>query len=156
MYVLFFFSICLYFSCFDMFYNSYSKLKSSMEVIVKTFQELYSLLKCIYLLLCTCTLCIYTVTFQTKTPNPELCVQHEQIKIININKETFLTVIVNMIMLVWRDFLTLIICSSMLNSLSDKHCSSFGMLCLFIYYFLTESLLVEFNLSWCGLFPYIW
>lgn len=71
------------------------------------------------------------ITFQTKTPNPELCVQHEQIKIININKETFLTVIVNMIMLVWRDFLTLIICSSMLNSLSDKHCSSFGMLCLY-------------------------
>lgn len=29
------------------------------------------------------------ITFQTKTPNPELCVQHEQIKIININKETF-------------------------------------------------------------------
>lgn len=96
------------------------------------------------------------ITFQTKTPNPELRVQHEQIKIININKETFLTVIVNMIMLVWRDFLTLIICSSMLNSLSDKQCSSFGMLCLFIHYFLTESLLVEFNLSWCGLFPYIW
>lgn len=54
----YFFKICLYFSRFDMFYNSYSKLKSSMEVIVKTFQELYSLLKCIYLLLCTCTLCI--------------------------------------------------------------------------------------------------
>lgn len=44
------------------------------------------------------------LTFQTMNPKPELGVQHKQIQLININKETFLIVIVKMIMLVSRDF----------------------------------------------------
>lgn len=78
-----------------------------MEVNCKiTFQKLYSLIKYIYLLLHCMYMYMYLVylTFQTMNPKPELGVQHKQIQLININKETFLIVIVKMIMLVSRDF----------------------------------------------------
>lgn len=76
-----------------------------MEVNCKiTFQKLYSLIKYIYLLLHCMYMYLVYLTFQTMNPKPELGVQHKQIQLININKETFLIVIVKMIMLVSRDF----------------------------------------------------